>query len=167
MTDEVTELVIQRKLNVDLDREVELCLKESINFSLLFVDIDHFKKVNDSFGHVVGSQLLMDLGGLLSDQVRDTDSVYRYGGDEFIVLMRNTKTQTVHSVATRMLNRVKSHVFKINDNKDYSLSVSIGIAEFPKDAKSAKEIIQFADDMMYKSKDSGRGKVFHVKEVLE
>lgn len=167
MTDEVTDLYNQRKLNTDLELEVEFCLEKGQNFSLLFIDIDHFKKVNDSYGHVIGSQFLKDLGAVLVNQVRGTDSVYRYGGDEFIVLMRNTKTQTVYSVAKRMLKSVKDHTFKINESENYKMSVSIGIAEFPKDAKSAKEIIEFADEMMYKSKDSGRGKVFHVKEISQ
>lgn len=167
MTDEVTDLFNQRKLNADLEHEVKVCLEKEKNFSLLFIDIDHFKKVNDSYGHVVGSQFLKDLGEVLVKQVRGTDSVYRYGGDEFIILMRNTKTSTVYSVAKRMLASVKEHTFKINKSENYKMSVSIGIAEFPKDAKSAREIIEFADEMMYKSKDSGRGKVFHVKEISE
>lgn len=167
MSDEVTNLYNQRKLAVDLEIEVKTCQEKGCHFSLLFIDIDHFKKVNDSFGHVIGSKLLKDLGDVLVDQVRATDTVYRYGGDEFIVLMRRTKTSTVHDVAKRMLGKVKNTDFIIKDNEVYKLSVSIGIAEFPKDASSPKEIIEFADKMMYKSKDNGRGKVFHVKEIEE
>ena len=165
MTDEVTGLFNQRRLTQDLEAEIMLCNEQDLHFSLLFVDIDHFKKVNDSHGHVVGSSMLKQLGEVLTRQVRSTDTVYRYGGDEFIVLMRKTKVETVYSVATRMLNKISQTNFAIDNEKNYNLGVSIGIAEFPKDASTPKEIVEFADKMMYKSKDSGRGKVFHVKEV--
>ncbi|MCT4641443.1 MAG: GGDEF domain-containing protein [Bacteriovoracaceae bacterium] len=164
-TDEVTGAYNQRKLRYDLEKEIELSFEQQMNFSLMFIDIDHFKNVNDSYGHLVGSSMLIQLSDLLRSLVRTTDSVYRYGGDEFIILMRDTQTQIVHTIAQRILQRVKEYKFKIDTNEDYNLSVSIGIAEYPIDAKTPKEIIFFADQMMYKSKKSGRGKIFHVKEV--
>src|SRR5690606_25619014 len=125
----------------------------------------HFKQVNDNFGHVIGSQMLIEIGEELRKTLRATDKIYRYGGDEFVVIMPQVSSQTVHAVAVRILNSVKGKTFNIGKAKDYKLSLSIGIAEYPTDAKTSRDIIEFADEMMYISKKSGRGKVFHVREV--
>ena len=164
-TDDVTGLYNQRKLSQDLMAAVEYHEKNHKNFSIMFIDVDHFKNVNDSFGHVIGSQLLIDIGEVLTQLLRSSDDIYRYGGDEFVVIMPSVKIDTVHEIATRILKKIKSKKFDIGEGKEYQLSVSIGIAEYPTDATDAKKIIQFADEMMYKSKESGRGKVFHINEV--
>jgi diguanylate cyclase (GGDEF)-like protein len=131
----------------------------------MFIDVDHFKNVNDNYGHLVGSRLLQDLGKALKLILRQSDHIYRYGGDEFVVIMPNVETKIVHEIATRILAQLKNHFFEIDNGDTYKMSLSIGIAEYPTDAKSAMDIIRFADEMMYKSKKSGRGKVFHVNEV--
>jgi diguanylate cyclase (GGDEF)-like protein len=166
ITDEVTGLFNQRKLVEDLNYYVARYPLDKQVFSLLFVDIDYFKNVNDQFGHVVGSQLLIDMAAVLRTQLRSTDLVYRYGGDEFIVLLPRSNVEESKKIAIRMSEAVKASEFIIEGEKKYRLSLSIGIAEFPSDADSAKSIIEFADKMMYMSKKSGRGKVFHVTEVV-
>lgn len=165
MTDEITGLFNQRKLVEDLEYYIARYHQDKVCFSLLFIDIDYFKTVNDRFGHVIGSQLLIDMSKVLKSQLRETDLVYRYGGDEFIVLLPETNLEMTKKVAVRINEKVKSETFKITDGPDYNLSLSIGIARFPEDATDAKSIIHFADEMMYLSKRSGRGKVFHVTEV--
>lgn len=165
MTDEITGLFNQRKLVEDLEYYIARYEQDKVGFSLLFIDIDYFKTVNDLFGHVIGSQLLIDMAKVLKSQLRETDLVYRYGGDEFIVLLPETNLELTKKVAVRINEKVKSETFKITDGPDYNLSLSIGIGLFPEDATSAKAIIHFADEMMYLSKKSGRGKVFHVTEV--
>lgn len=165
MTDEVTGLLNQRKLHEDLEEQIEKHAQAKENFSLMFIDVDHFKTVNDNFGHIVGSQILHDMGVLLTRILRVSDKIYRYGGDEFIVLMPTVDVKTVHDVAERVLKQIKNNQFRIGDAKTHQLTVSIGIAEYPTDAQTATDIIRFADEMMYKSKESGRGKVFHLKEV--
>lgn len=164
-TDEVTGLFNQRKLSEDLEEAVTQHEQKNEKFSLMFIDVDHFKDVNDKWGHVVGSALLQDIGNLLIYILRDTDRVYRYGGDEFVVIMPHVEIDIVYDVASRVLKEIKQTEFTINTGETYHLSVSIGIAEYPTDAKSAVEIIRFADEMMYMSKKSGRGKVFHISEV--
>ncbi len=160
--DEVTGLYNQRKLVKDLEETIKSHEDENESFSLLFVDIDHFKSVNDNFGHLVGSDILADLGDLLKSLVRGTDDVYRFGGDEFIVILREVDIETVHRIGVRLLKTIKNHHFELESGESYSMSVSIGIAEFPTDAKTSKEMIQLADEMMYKSKKTGRGKVIHL-----
>lgn len=166
LTDEITGLFNQRKLVEDLDLYISRFQHDRSGFALLFVDIDYFKNVNDQFGHVVGSQLLIDMAKVVKNQLRSTDLVYRYGGDEFIVLLPRTTIQESKMIALRISDAVKASEFNIDAEKKYRLSLSIGIAEYPSDAETAKSIIEFADKMMYLSKKNGRGKVFHVSEVV-
>jgi diguanylate cyclase (GGDEF)-like protein len=167
LTDEVTGLFNQRKLLEDLDYYIGRYEHEKQGFSLLFIDIDYFKNVNDKYGHVVGSQLLIDMAGILKVQLRASDLVYRYGGDEFIVLLPRNSIEETKRIALRISDAVKNATFNIHQTDEtYKLSLSIGMAQFPQDATDAKAIIEFADKMMYMSKKSGRGKVFHVNEVV-
>ncbi len=166
LTDEITGLYNQRKLVEDLDLYISRFQHDRSAFALLFVDIDYFKNVNDQFGHVVGSQLLIDMAKVVKAQLRSTDLVYRYGGDEFIVLLPRTTIEESKMIALRISEAVKGAEFDIDREKKYRLSLSVGIAEYPTDADTAKSIIEFADKMMYMSKKSGRGKVFHVSEVV-
>ena len=166
--DEVTGLYNQRKLAADLDQTILTHNQNNESFSLMFVDIDYFKKVNDTYGHMIGSDILHDLGALLKKLVRSTDDVYRFGGDEFIIILREVDIKTVHSIGVRILNSIRDHDFVLSIGEIYKMSASIGIAEYPTDAKSSKEIIQLADNMMYESKKTGRGKVIHLgKEVID
>jgi diguanylate cyclase (GGDEF)-like protein len=161
LTDEITGLWNQRRLSLDLEEKVEA---ES-PFALLFIDIDFFKSVNDQFGHVHGSQLLIDMASILRRELRGSDLIYRYGGDEFIVLLPETNIEEAKQTALRLSVAIKANEFEVQE-KPYKLSLSVGLAVYPEDAKSARALIDFADQMMYMSKKSGRGKVFHVNEVL-
>lgn len=165
LTDEVTGLFNQRKLQQDLNYYIERYQHEKQEFCLLFIDVDYFKNVNDQFGHVVGSQLLIDISSILKMELRSHDLIYRYGGDEFIVLLPRTGIEVSKNIALRVLDSIKSVDFSITEKTKYRLSLSIGVAQFPSDATTAKSMIEFADKMMYQSKKSGRGKVFHVSEV--
>jgi diguanylate cyclase (GGDEF)-like protein len=166
LTDEVTGLFNQRKLLEDLDFHISKYQTQKDHFTLLFIDIDYFKNVNDQYGHVVGSQLLIDMAQVLKKQLRSHDLVYRYGGDEFIVLLPKSNLAESKNIAMRISESVKGADFKIEGSIPYKLSLSIGIAEFPHDGQNAKSMIEFADKMMYLSKKSGRGKVFHISEVV-
>lgn len=163
--DEVTGLYNQRKLKIDLRDNVLLGKKQKVHFCLLFIDVDNFKDINDQYGHLVGSRFLAEIGSLIKSQTREYDSIYRYGGDEFVVLASKTTSQHVYTIAQRIALAIKNNVFKANDDQDHRLSVSIGVAEFPTDADSLETVIDFADKMMYISKKSGRGKIFHVNEI--
>lgn len=166
--DEITGLYNQRKLAKDLESTIHQHLETKESFSLMFIDIDFFKEVNDNFGHIIGSEILHDLGSQLKALVRSTDDVYRFGGDEFIILLRQVDIETVRLVGLRILKSIVNHDFLLSTGDKYKMSISIGIAEYPTDAVTSKEIIQLADKMMYKSKKTGRGKVIHLgKEVKD
>lgn len=160
--DDVSGLYNTRMMYKVLD---ELIVVEKKDFALLFLDIDLFKNVNDDYGHLVGSRLLKDVSDIIRKEIRSNDFAFRYGGDEFVLILREGNKDLVYKVAERIQNKVKDQKFQINDKSTISLSFSIGIAFYPDDAKTRNEIISFADSMMYESKKSGRGKIFHLKEV--
>ncbi len=166
MHDEVTGLFNQRKLTLDLKQNINIHSRKNEKFCLLFIDVDRFKNVNDNWGHIVGSRFLVEIGAIIKSTLRGYDLSYRYGGDEFIILMPFTKASDSRDVATRLGQKVKDHTFIANELDKHNLSISIGICEYPTDAQTSDDLVGFADDMMYKSKKSGRGKVFHVVEVL-
>jgi diguanylate cyclase (GGDEF)-like protein len=168
--DDVTGLYNQRKLHKDLVILSEKFAKEKSPFCVLFLDIDYFKKVNDTFGHLVGTKLLEDVARDIKGLLRDSDISYRYGGDEFVIILVDTDASGGKIVGERILSLIKGRDYEA-DNKEgkkfLKLSVSIGIAEFPTDAVTAGEILTIADRMMYEAKESGRGLVFNTQDVFK
>lgn len=157
--DDVTNLFNQRRLYKDLDEAIALYQDQKIPFSLLFIDIDHFKSVNDGHGHLVGSNLLVQVGNTIKNQVREIDQVYRYGGDEFVVLLPGCLGMEAEKIGHRLLAAIKNTSFKVENSSDKQLSVSIGVSDFPGSSQTKEDIIRFADNMMYTAKKNGRGKV--------
>jgi diguanylate cyclase (GGDEF)-like protein len=165
--DDVTGLFNQRKLIKDLDEMIMRYHETKAEFGILFIDIDHFKNVNDGHGHMIGTQLLVDLGDVLKNVLRDTDFIYRYGGDEFVVIVPEVSNEMMKMIGERILHSIRDNVFKVDNAKTFKLSASIGIARFPDDAKKREDILAMADQMMYKAKKSGRGKVCMAGEIFE
>ena len=157
--DEVTGLHNQRYLPMVLEHEIERSKREGGEFSLLFLDIDYFKMVNDGRGHWVGSRLLFELGKILKSQVRSCDYLFRYGGDEFIVLLGNSTAENSKKVAERIRKAIESHTFAV-EGHNLNLTVSIGLASYPDHAQTASGLIQIADQAMYYGKRKSRNIVF-------
>lgn len=157
--DEVTGLYNQRYLPMVLDHEISRNRRDEAQFCLLFLDIDYFKMVNDGRGHLVGSRLLLELGKILKAQVRSCDYTFRYGGDEFIVLLGNSNAENSKKVAERIRKAVESHTFSV-EGHNLNLTVSIGLACFPEHAQTASGLIQIADQAMYYGKRKSRNIVF-------
>jgi len=167
--DDVTGLYNQRKLYKDLTDFINIHQKSKEPFSVLFVDLDHFKKVNDQYGHLVGTKLLEMVAKDIRSLLRDTDMVYRYGGDEFVLLLPTANIEAGKMVGERILKKVKSKTYDFSfkdDEKKLELSVSIGVAEYPSDAKSSEEVLLIADKMMYEAKGSGRGRVVNTQDLF-
>lgn len=165
--DDVTGLYNQRKFKSDIEAAIREFETLERSFSLIFIDIDFFKSINDGHGHLIGTSLLKQVADTIRTTVREDDLCYRYGGDEFVVLAPYSTLEDAKHIGNRILKRVKSTVYKIeadleinsHEDEDVQLSVSIGVANYPVNASSRNEIIGMADKMMYEAKKSGRGKV--------
>jgi diguanylate cyclase (GGDEF)-like protein len=158
--DDLTKLYNSRYLNVVLDREMKRSERYRNFFSVLFMDVDFFKRVNDSHGHLVGSRVLVEVGSLLRSCVRETDTVVRYGGDEFVVLLVETNAEEAKLVAERMRLMVESGRFVTEMGLDIRLTISIGIAAFPEHANTKQHLLNLADQAMYRGKESSRNVVY-------
>jgi diguanylate cyclase (GGDEF)-like protein/PAS domain S-box-containing protein len=123
-------------------------------FAFLFLDLDHFKKVNDTYGHDVGDQLLQEITNTIKSHIREEDIFARIGGDEFIIVFSNSKEETLKVSLDKIMNLMRQ-TWNIREHK-LNISASIGVALYPKDATTTKEIMKYADIAMYKAKKLGR-----------
>jgi diguanylate cyclase (GGDEF)-like protein len=158
ITDDCTGLYNARHLYKTLESEVYRSQRFGYNFTVIFIDLDHFKIVNDTHGHLVGSKLLADFGYRIKSHLRLIDYAFRYGGDEFVVLLPQTSKDQSLVVARRIREVIRTEPFVIDD-LTLEIRASIGVATFPEDAKSAHEIIRQADEMMYSVKNASRDSI--------
>ncbi len=159
--DELTNVYNRRKFNQDLKEELNKAVRYARNLSLLMVDIDFFKKFNDRYGHQAGDLILKELGMLFNDNKRNTDRVYRYGGEEFIIICTETDRDDATIFAERLRKVISEKVFTSVDNTNSggALTVCIGISNFPFNATQFDDLIKYADDALYRAKAQGRNKV--------
>ena len=158
-TDDVTGLYNQRRLFKDIDINITQAQRVNGCFSLIFVDVDKFKNVNDEYGHIIGSKLLIQIAGVIRQVIRETDYIYRYGGDEFVIILPSVRARDAKRIGERLLERMKDQDFVAGSDQKFKLALSLGIAEYPRDAQSREEILGMADKMMYEAKRAGRGRV--------
>lgn len=157
ITDDLTGLYNSRYLGRTIDMEIKRAYRYDEEFSLVFVDLDKFKDVNDKYGHLVGSRVLTETGVLISGAMRkDVDSAFRYGGDEFVMVLPKTNPDGAMVVARRIQQMVRNREFSSDGGEKFKLTASIGIAAFPRDATTREEIVRLADEAMYEVKRKGR-----------
>lgn len=149
-TDELTKALNRRGIMNVIDEHIQS--RKTPVFSLLIFDIDKFKGINDTLGHIVGDQCLKTLANIARANIRDHDSLGRYGGDEFIIVLPDLDTDIAFKVAERFRS-------KIAETDDPHFTVSIGIATYPQDGHSPRDLLDFADDGLYISKERGRNRV--------
>jgi diguanylate cyclase (GGDEF)-like protein len=125
----------------------------------IMADMDHFKHINDSFGHMAGDAVLKDLSALISHQIRKADLVVRYGGEEFLVLLHEVRTGYTAEVAEKIRHSVETHVFELPDGRTARKTISLGVSEFPADADMFHKAIKCADMALYRAKAAGRNRV--------
>ncbi len=160
ITDDLTKLFNLRYLNRTLDIELERANRYNTHVSLIFMDIDHFKDVNDTHGHLVGSKLLTEIAQLLLSRLRSVDIVARYGGDEFVIVLPQTSSKYAAMIAERLRKTVEEAVFLKKQGYNLKVTASFGVASYPDVAKSKEELLNLADEAMYKVKYKNRNGVY-------
>jgi diguanylate cyclase (GGDEF)-like protein len=160
--DDLTHLYNTRYLEVALDRE----LAGGRPFSVLFMDLDHFKNVNDAHGHLSGSRLLVEVARVLRSCVRDEDVVVRYGGDEYVILLVGIDSGGGLKVAERIRRAIEDHRFLSREGARVRVTASIGLASYPEHAQGKQDIIDLADRAMYRGKRSSRNVVYMASKDL-
>jgi diguanylate cyclase (GGDEF)-like protein len=156
VTDDLTQLYNSRYLSQVLRRETKRASRSGRPLSLLFIDLDGFKSVNDTHGHLFGSRALVEAASVIRASARETDVVARFGGDEFAVVLPDTGSDGAIAVGDRIRERIAAHRFLQADGLSIALTVSVGVATLPDVSNSAEELIHAADDAMYWVKDRGK-----------
>jgi diguanylate cyclase (GGDEF)-like protein len=166
VTDDLTRLYNSRYLNQVLRRETKRAARSGWALSLLFVDLDDFKSVNDTYGHLAGGQALTEAAVVIRESARETDVTARFGGDEFTVVLPETDREGALFVAERMRDRLREFTFLASMGLSVHLSASIGVATLPDVAGSAEELLRAADMAMYKVKGSGKDGIYVAQDPL-
>ena len=159
ITDDCTGLYNARHLYKILETEVYRSARFNYEFTVLFIDLDHFKQVNDTHGHLIGSKLLAEIGYLIKAQLRLIDYAFRYGGDEFVVLLPQTGKDSALTVAKRLRDQLRTSMFCQEEGLNLNVRASIGVATYPHDAKTPHDVIRQADEMMYLVKNTTRDNI--------
>ncbi len=154
-TDSLTSLWNYGYFQYKLDEQISFSEQRNLTFGLLMIDIDDFKKYNDTFGHLQGDTALVQIGSIIKDNCRRQDVVCRYGGEEFVVIL----PEISHQSASMIAERIRESVEKENDLFKHIVTVSIGISFFPSDSLEKRSLINKADQCLYKAKNAGKNTV--------
>lgn len=156
--DGLTDLYNHRYLQERLIKEIERAKRYNIDLSFVLVDIDYFKRFNDTYGHQTGDAILKTLGRILKKALRESDMAARYGGEEFALILVHTGSNTAQEAAERLRSTVESYEFEV-DNHHFQVTISLGIASFGRETIStAKDLVECADKALYAAKKKGRNR---------
>lgn len=156
--DPLTRLLNRRYLPVIMQRETEISMKHDIHYAVIFADIDHFKAINDNYGHEVGDQVLQRFAEILNAEVRAGDFIFRYGGEEFLLLMSDSNRDEAEKVSERIRSMVSETTFTTSQGIDVTVTTSIGVAMHD-GHPDYNHVIRRADEALYQAKNSGRDRV--------
>ena len=165
-TDGLTGLYNHRVFQEKLDEVIARANRSQMRFSLALTDIDHFKKINDTYGHPIGDKVLKGLSALLKKMARETDIVARYGGEEFAIIMEGTDEKGALTFAERIRKEVEKLVFEGNE-KTFGITISMGISTYFQDTTDKKQLISCADQALYYAKKNGRNQVWSYQKIKE
>ncbi len=154
--DGMTKLYIYRHFITLLENEIRRCQRYNRNMSLIMMDIDNFKRINDTYGHLTGDAILKNFASVLQETIRTIDVPARYGGEEFVVILPETNKNDAVAIAERIRKNIEKIVVKVGNNDEISPTVSVGIAQYATDGQEAKELINAADTALYFSKHNGK-----------
>jgi diguanylate cyclase (GGDEF)-like protein len=159
ITDDCTSLYNARHMGFILETEIYRSQRYNYEFSLVFIDLDHFKQVNDTHGHLVGSRLLAEIGSALKSRCRLIDFAFRYGGDEFVILLPQTSKENALNVARRLHKLIRGTTWLAAEGLNVRVTPSLGVASYPVDARTKEGLLHLADEAMYLVKNSNRDSV--------
>ena len=166
MIDELTGVYNRRALLTYLDELIKSAELSKGTVSLLVLDIDKFKSINDTYGHLTGDKAIVEIANFLTEGVRENDIVARYGGDEFVVILPDAPEERAGQIAERIREQVAQKKFMAHDsNQEIKMSLSFGLAVYPKDAKDSKTLFTQADRALYASKRAVRNKLSRISDV--
>ena len=148
-----------RHMGFILETEIYRSQRYNYEFSLIFIDLDHFKQVNDTQGHLVGSRLLAEIGNSLKAHCRLIDFAFRYGGDEFVLLLPQTSKENATNVARRLHRLIRETTWLHSEGLNIKLTASMGVASYPADSRSKEGLLHLADEAMYLVKNTNRDSV--------
>ncbi|NLV86942.1 MAG: diguanylate cyclase [Clostridiales bacterium] len=157
--DFLTGLSNLRQFNAIFSHAIQTAIEQDESLSLLMIDIDFFKKVNDTYGHPEGDNVLKELAEILSRNCRRFDEVSRNGGEEFSVLLPDCSSQRAFQIAERIRAAVENHSFPLSTGEKINITVSIGVASYPDTLDEIERLVEKADEALYKAKRSGRNMV--------
>jgi len=157
--DSLTGLYNYKEFYKILNDEIDISSKNNKKFSIVFIDIDNFKNVNDINGHLTGSKILIEFGNILLLDIRHKDCVTRYGGDEYILLLRDTGKDEAVSVSKRLLRLISENEFTTENGNSINITASMGISTYPGDGKDKNDLIAVADNNMYLAKKGSKNGV--------
>ena len=163
--DSLTGLLNHSNLKEQLHREVMRCQRTALPLSFAMIDADHFKRVNDTYGHLTGDRVLKSLSRILQDRLRRTDILGRYGGEEFGIILLNTDGKQAVEIMDEIRENF-SRVLHHAEHKEFSVTFSCGVASFP-DIRNASKLSSAADEALYAAKAQGRNRVYHVDDLTE
>ncbi len=155
--DPLTGLYNMRQFYSYLEEEISRSARYEHGFCLLFLDIDHFKQVNDTYGHLFGDYVLKKVGRIMTSGLRSTNKLFRYGGEEFVVILTETSKQEGVLIADRLMNTIREQTFNYEEHQA-KITISIGGATYPEHSTRKNELIKLADKALYKAKESGRNR---------
>jgi diguanylate cyclase (GGDEF)-like protein len=155
-TDALTGLYNRKYLDEYIDKALSQAKRNETTYGILMIDIDFFKMVNDTYGHDVGDKALKMLSKILKDNIREADTAFRFGGEEFLVLLYQCEEHMVKTIANKIRLAFEKSPIQSNTNASFYKTLSVGASMFSKDSDSMWKCIKFADIALYAAKDSGR-----------
>jgi|GEM_PF-2322768 len=159
LTDDLTGLFNRRAFAVNSNRELAFSVQSKSDFSVIIIDIDDFKLINDRYGHSIGDDVLVQICQIIKKYIGDSDSVYRWGGEEFVVLMPVTGLFEANKVANKIVSKIAKHTFNVDESLLLKSTVSIGLAQWVHGESIVKDTLNRADKALYKAKALGKNAV--------
>ena len=159
LRDGMTGLYNRRFLEEFIDKVASQVKRDNETYSIMMLDVDYFKSVNDTYGHDIGDKVIIEIGNLLKNSIRTSDLAIRYGGEEFVVMLHNATDEGTLQIAKKIHEKFSEITFDVGNGRTMQKTISIGISKFPKDGDTIWKCIKFADTALYVAKTTGRNKI--------